>query len=124
MKLRSSTLRGYSAHVRLHLIPGLGMLLLAELDAGHLQRIFGALLGSDELSAASVRQVHSTLRSALNAAVREGQIGGHGEHPGVSVSMAERRNELSLLATTAHCPRRQVLIANDAQQVVGHYGFQ
>lgn len=115
VKLRSSTLRGYSAHVRLQPIPRLGMLLLAELDAGHLQRIFGALLGSDELSPASVRRVHSTLRTALNAAVREGQIGGHGKHPGVSVSMTERRNELSRLATTAHCPRRQVLMANDAR---------
>jgi len=75
VKLRSSTLRGYSAHVRLHLVPRLGMVLLAELDASRLQRMFAALLGSDELSVATVRRVHSTLRTALNAAVREGLIG-------------------------------------------------
>jgi integrase len=75
VKLRPSTLRGYSAHVRLHLAPRLGLLLLAELDASHLQRLFTALLNADELSAASVRRVHSTLRTALNAAVREGLIG-------------------------------------------------
>ena len=52
----------------------MGMTLLAELDTTHLQKIFGALLGSDELSAATVRRVHSTPQIALNAAVREGLI--------------------------------------------------
>jgi len=50
------------------------MVLLAELDASRLQKIFTVLLDSDELSAATVRRVHSTLRTALNAAVREGLI--------------------------------------------------
>lgn len=42
---RDKTLRGYSAHIRLHLVPHLGQVLLAELDVGHLDRAFTALLG-------------------------------------------------------------------------------
>jgi len=55
------------------------MILLAELDTSHLEKMFTVLLDADELSAlsavASVRRVHSTLRTALSADVREGLIG-------------------------------------------------
>jgi integrase len=69
--LRESTRRGYAAHIDRYLIPHLGMVLLAELHIGHLENLFTALLKNQGMSAASARRVHSTLRSALNAAVRE-----------------------------------------------------
>jgi hypothetical protein len=38
VRLRATTMRSYSAHVRRYLIPHLGMVLLAEVDVGHLER--------------------------------------------------------------------------------------
>lgn len=70
-RVRDSTRRACAAHIRLHLAPQLGSVLLAELHAGHLERAFTALLGKQGMSAATARRVHATLRSALNAAVRE-----------------------------------------------------
>jgi hypothetical protein len=46
-RVRDKTLRGYTAHVRLHLVPHLGQVLLAELDVAHLDRAFTALLLQD-----------------------------------------------------------------------------
>jgi site-specific recombinase XerD len=69
--VRDKTLRGYTAHVRLHLVPHLGAVLLAELDVGHLDRAFTALLRQDGVTVATAHRVLATLRSALNAAVRE-----------------------------------------------------
>ena len=73
--VRDKTMRGYSAHIRLHLVPHLGAVLLAELDVGHLDRAFTALLRQDGVTAATAHRVLATLRSALNAAVREELIG-------------------------------------------------
>jgi integrase len=73
--VRDKTLRGYSAHIRLHLIPHLGQVLLAELDVGHLDRAFTALLRQDGVTVATGHRVLATLRSALNTAVREKLIG-------------------------------------------------
>ena len=69
--VRDKTLRGYTAHVRRHLVPHLGAVLLAELDVGHLDRAFTALLRQDGVTVATAHRVLATLRSALNAAVRE-----------------------------------------------------
>ena len=57
--------------MRLHLVPHLGQVLLAELDIGHLEQAFTALLRQDGVTAATAHQVMATLRSALNTAVRE-----------------------------------------------------
>jgi integrase len=70
-RLRENTRRGYAAHIHRYLIPHLGTVLLAELHIGHLKKAFTALLRNEGMSAATARRVHSTLRSALNAAVRE-----------------------------------------------------
>jgi integrase len=76
----ASTVRGYTAHVRLYLAPYLGPVLLAELSAGHVQAMFTAIsrqhqeLGSP-VSAATLNRIRATLRAALNAAVRRGLIG-------------------------------------------------
>jgi len=70
-RLRENTRRGYAAHIHRYLIPQLGTVLLAELHIGHLEKVFTALLKKQGMSAATARRVHSTLRSALNAAVCE-----------------------------------------------------
>jgi len=74
-RVRDKTLRGYTAHVRLHLVPHLGQVLLAELDVAHLDRAFTAMLRQDGVTVATVHRVLATLRSALNTAVREKLIG-------------------------------------------------
>ena len=70
-RLRENTRRGYAAHIDRYLIPHLGTVLLAELHIGHLEKVFTALLKEEGMSAATARRVHCTLRSALNAVVRE-----------------------------------------------------
>jgi hypothetical protein len=86
-RVREKTLRGYTAHMRLHLVPHLGQVLLAELDTGHLDRAFTALLRHDGVSAATACRVLATLRSALNAAVREKLIA---DNPGPLPAAAAR----------------------------------
>jgi integrase len=71
VRLRATTLRTYSAHVHRYLAPHLQTVLLAELDVSHLERLFTALLAQEGLTVATVRRVHSTLRTALNAVVWE-----------------------------------------------------
>jgi integrase len=69
-RLRDSTRRGYQGHVRCHLRPRLRGVLLADLDVARLQRLFTGMLEAG-MTEATVRRVYCTLRSALNAAVRE-----------------------------------------------------
>ena len=91
--LRSSTRRSYEEHLRLYLKPGLAHHRLADLDATAIEDLYAALrqLGGNDggkqsptlarilecrtspatvLSAATIRRVHATLMSALNAAAK------------------------------------------------------
>jgi integrase len=72
-RLRDSTRRSYQGHLRCHLRPRLGRIPLADLDAAQLGQVFTAMLEAG-ITEATVRRVYCTLRSALNAAVREGLI--------------------------------------------------
>ena len=76
--LRPSTWRMYESHLRLYLLPGLARISLAELSDGQIRRmVAGASAGhrpGRSLSAATLVRVLATLRSALNAAVREGLV--------------------------------------------------
>ena len=74
-RLRDSTRRIYKSHVRQHLRRVFDGVLLRELDAGRVGQAF-ARLSTGGMSAATARRVFSTLRTALNAAVREGLIPG------------------------------------------------
>jgi integrase len=69
-QLRDSTRRSYQGHLRCHLCPRLRGVLLADLDAARLQQVFTGMLEAG-MTEATVRRVYCTLRSALNAAVRE-----------------------------------------------------
>jgi len=76
---RASTLRGYRSHVRLYLVPYLGRVLLSDLTTADVQAMLTALgrtRGRDgrPVSASTVTRVRATLRTALNAAVRQGLL--------------------------------------------------
>ncbi len=70
--LRPTTRRSYESHLRLYLQPSLGQVLLSDLRPHHLDAMYGDLLVGDhgKRSAATVRRVHATVRSALNTAVK------------------------------------------------------
>jgi hypothetical protein len=77
--LRPSTAHGYRDHIDRYLIPSLGRITLADLEARRLQACFDLLSRQRTrnrtlIAASTVDRVRATLRSALNAAVREGLI--------------------------------------------------
>lgn len=69
-RLRDSTRRMYRSHIRLYFRRLLDGVLLRELDISHVQKVFQRLF-DEGMTAATARRLFSTLRSALNAAVRE-----------------------------------------------------
>ena len=77
--VRESTYEGYRAAVRTHLIPGLGKHRLEKLRPEHLERLYVSMLKittrrKTSMSPGRVHQVHRTMRTALNQAVRRGYI--------------------------------------------------
>ncbi|WP_066939812.1 hypothetical protein [Microtetraspora fusca] len=69
--IRPRTRQGYADHVRLHLVPALGRIVLSELSARDVRRMFTALAGRRNrygrpLAAASLERIRATLRAALN----------------------------------------------------------
>jgi integrase len=77
--LRPSTLHGYRDHIDRYLIPSIGRITLADLTGKRLQACFSLLarqrtMKGTLIAPATVDRVRATLRSALNAAVREGLI--------------------------------------------------
>ncbi|WP_157254398.1 tyrosine-type recombinase/integrase [Nonomuraea typhae] len=77
--VRERTRQGYADHVRIHLVPGLGRIPIAELGPVDLRRFFAGLTQrrnryGKALSPSTVQRVHATLRVALNEAIREGLI--------------------------------------------------
>src|SRR5712692_11834776 len=72
--VRPWTYRGYEVHVRLHISPTLGSLLLERLEPRHVQTLLNHKL-KEGLSPKSVRYIRGTLRTALNQAVRWGLVG-------------------------------------------------
>jgi integrase len=77
--LRASTLHGYRDHIDRYLIPSIGRITLGGLTGKRLQACFSLLArqrtrNGTVIAASTVDRVRATLRSALNAAVREGLI--------------------------------------------------
>ncbi len=77
--LRPSTLHGYRDHIDRYLIPSIGRITLADLTGKRLQACFDLLArqrtrNGTPIAASTVDRIRATLRSALNAAVREGLI--------------------------------------------------
>jgi integrase len=71
--VRPKTLAGYRTAVHRHLIPGIGAHRLDKLTPEHIERLYTRMLTAD-LAPATVHQVHRTLRTALNEAVRRLRI--------------------------------------------------
>jgi hypothetical protein len=67
---RASTVCGYESHIRVHINPVIGDLPLERLNVGHLEAVLAAVPGS----AGTRHRVLATLRTALNAAVKQRQI--------------------------------------------------
>jgi len=77
--VKRSTYEGYRAAVRVHLVPGIGRHRLTALRAEHLERLYVGMLKlktrrGTSMSPGRVHQVHRTIRTALNEAVRRGYI--------------------------------------------------
>ncbi len=71
--LRPSTKKSYREHLTLYLVPHLGHVRLRDLRPHHVDDMISRLLAAPRrrpLSAMTVKHVHATLRTALNAAVR------------------------------------------------------
>jgi integrase len=70
VRLRDSTRRIYRSHIRLYFRRLFDGVLLSELHVGHVERAFRRLF-DEGITPATARRLFSTLRTALNAAVRE-----------------------------------------------------
>lgn len=66
--VRPRTTKGYRDIARLHILPTLGRMKLAQLQPNHIQALYGKLTEAG-LSAKTVRNVHAVLRRSLNQAV-------------------------------------------------------
>jgi integrase len=73
-RVRPRTYAIYLSIVNGHVVPALGHLPLQQLGPDHLDGLYAALAANKGLSAASIRNVHVTVRRALADAVRWGRI--------------------------------------------------
>lgn len=78
-KIRPTTLRSYDVHVERHLIPYLGRLRLSELTGRHITDMITAIGATTNRygrppTPSTLHRIRATLRSALNAAIREGLL--------------------------------------------------
>jgi len=79
--LRPTTWDGYGKWIKNHIKPGLGGILLRELDPSHIQKFYNQKLTEkplngrgNTLSAKSIRQMHIIISQCLDQAVFEGKI--------------------------------------------------
>ncbi|HEY9473815.1 MAG TPA: site-specific integrase [Mycobacteriales bacterium] len=71
--VRPKTLAGYRTAVYRHLIPGIGGHRTDRLQPEHIEKLYSRMRAAN-LSPGTVHQVHRTLRTAMNEAVRRGQV--------------------------------------------------
>jgi integrase len=72
-RVREKTFEDYEFHVRRYIAPAIGGFKLSELQPSSIQKFYNGLSASG-LSSRTVRYVHSTLRSALQQAVKWGEL--------------------------------------------------
>lgn len=99
----SSTVRGYASHVRLYLAPYLGQILLAELSVAQVYAMFTAIARHHEVlgnpvTPATINRIRATLRTALNAALRQGLIG---DNPAARVELPGAPRPRAVVWTSA-----------------------
>jgi integrase len=73
LELRATTFRRYEENVRIHAIPALGALSLAQLSPQHLRTLYADRIAAG-LAPASVGHLHAVLHKALRQAERDGII--------------------------------------------------
>jgi integrase len=78
-RIRPTTLRSYEVHVERHLIPHLGRVRLSELTGRHITEMITAIGATTNRygrtpTPSTLHRIRATLRSALNAAIREGLL--------------------------------------------------
>lgn len=73
LRLKPSTMAAYRSHVQGHLAPAFGRVTLDKLTPGHIQRMIKDKTDAG-LTPLTIRHIRSTLRKALNDAVRQGMI--------------------------------------------------
>ncbi|MFG3051383.1 tyrosine-type recombinase/integrase [Kitasatospora sp. NPDC048239] len=71
--VRDTTYSGYEVAVRVHLIPGVGAHRLDKLEPEHLERFYTKMRTKGS-KAGTVHQVHRTVHTALNHALRRGHV--------------------------------------------------
>ena len=111
--LRPSTYASHEAHVRRYLLPYLGNLPLDGLRPAHIERMYRLQAhpdghGETPLSIASLRQVHATLASALNTAVKRGLVGANPATPVLLPRAPEPRpgwTEASVMKSSLQLPK-------------------
>lgn len=69
MKCRPKTIEGYEGVVRVHIVPAIGALKLADLRGDHVQHVCTVVLEAGD-APSTARHVYAVLRSALTWAVR------------------------------------------------------
>ncbi|MFI6696681.1 tyrosine-type recombinase/integrase [Streptomyces sp. NPDC050433] len=74
LAVNENTAAGYGYAVRKHLIPGLGAHRLDRLKPEHIERFYASMQQRGS-APATAHQVHRTFRTALNEAVRRGDLG-------------------------------------------------
>jgi integrase len=72
--VRENTASGYRVAVRVHLIPGIGAHRLEKLTPEHVEKLTRKMQENGS-KPATAHQVHRTLRTALNEAMRRGHLG-------------------------------------------------
>lgn len=108
--VRYKTLVGYRTDVTRHLIPGIGAHRIDKLEAEHVEKLYGRMLGAG-LAAGTVHHVHRTLRASLSEAVKR-------KHVAVNVATIAkppRVDEDEIEPFTVDEARRLLAVAGDGR---------
>jgi integrase len=99
--IRPTTLRSYDVHAERHLIPHLGRIRLSDLAGWHITDMITAIAATDNRygrapTPSTLHRIRATLRSALNAAIREGLLR---DNPARNVEVPSPRRPHALVWT-------------------------
>jgi len=129
--IRPSTLRSYTEHVELHLIPHLGRVRLGELTGRQVADMFRTLAATNNRwgrppTPATLHRIRATLRGALNAAIRDGLLR---DNPARHIELPSPRRPHALVWTD-HRVRtwreggeRSAVAVWTVQQLVAFFGY-
>lgn len=107
--IRPSTLRSYTEHAERHLIPRLGRIRLGELTSHDATAMFARLAATDTRlgrppTPTTLHRIRATLRSALNAAVRDGLLRDMSSNEGSVLVVYQRACERRSATSLGACP--------------------